>query len=123
MKKYIIIISIITVIEIIPKKNFFDYESKYQEGASEEICPANIPGALAAELQKTAIIVHNILGLKVYSRIDFIVDQDNEIYCIEANSLPGMTKTSLLPQEAQANDINYEDLCELIITESLKKYS
>jgi len=115
--------SALPVIEIIPKKDFFDYESKYQEGASEEVCPANIPKTLAAELQKMAINVHNILGLKVYSRIDFIVDHNNEIYCIEANSLPGMTKTSLLPQEAQANQISYEDLCELLITESLKKYS
>ncbi|MFB6805049.1 ATP-grasp domain-containing protein [Peribacillus butanolivorans] len=81
------------VIEIIPKKGFFDYQSKYQEGASEEISPANIPNSLAEELQNTALKVHNLLGLKVYSRIDFIVDQDNVIYCIEANSLPGMTQT------------------------------
>ncbi|MGG0658717.1 D-alanine--D-alanine ligase family protein [Rummeliibacillus pycnus] len=111
------------VIEIIPKKGFFDYQSKYQAGASEEISPANIPDSLAEELQNTALKVYNLLGLKVYSRIDFIVDKDNVIYCIEANSLPGMTQTSLLPQEAFANQISYEDLCELIIKESLKKYS
>lgn len=111
------------VIEIIPKKGFFDYQSKYQEGASEEISPANISNSLAEELQNTALKVHNLLGLKVYSRIDFIVDQDNVIYCIEANSLPGMTQTSLLPKEAHANQISYQDLCELLIIESLKKYS
>ncbi|WP_163103530.1 D-alanine--D-alanine ligase family protein [Peribacillus alkalitolerans] len=111
------------VIEIIPKQGFFDYQSKYQEGASEEISPANIPDSLAEELQNNALKVHNLLGLKVYSRIDFIVNQDHVIYCIEANSLPGMTQTSLLPQEAHANQISYEDLCELLIKESLKKYS
>ncbi|MGE6375761.1 D-alanine--D-alanine ligase family protein [Peribacillus muralis] len=115
--------SALPVIEIIPKQGFFDYQSKYQEGASEEISPANIPNSLAEELQNTALKVHNLLGLKVYSRIDFIVDEDNVIYCIEANSLPGMTQTSLLPKEAHANQISYEDLCELLIMESLEKYS
>ncbi|MEH6939163.1 D-alanine--D-alanine ligase [Bacillus sp. JJ664] len=110
------------VIEIIPNKGFFDYQSKYQEGASEEISPANIPDSLTEELQNTALKVHNLLGLKVYSRIDFIIDHDNVIYCIEANSLPGMTQTSLLPREAHANQISYEDLCELLLKESLKKY-
>lgn len=111
------------VIEIIPNKGFFDYQSKYQEGESIEISPANIPNTLAEQLQNIALKVHDLLGLKVYSRIDFIVNQDNEIYCIEANSLPGMTQTSLLPKEALANQINYEDLCELIIIESFKKYA
>ncbi|MHC0037989.1 D-alanine--D-alanine ligase family protein [Pseudoneobacillus sp. C159] len=111
------------VIEIIPRNSFFDYQSKYQAGASEEITPAHIPDSLTKELQSTALKVHQLLGLKVYSRIDFIVDHDHVIYCIEANSLPGMTQTSLLPQEARANQISYEDLCELLINESLKKYS
>jgi D-alanine-D-alanine ligase len=110
------------VIEIIPRSHFFDYQSKYQAGASEEITPANIPDGLTIEMQNNAVKVHQLLGLKVYSRIDFIVDENNHIFCIEANSLPGMTQTSLLPQEARAKGISYEDLCELLITESLKKY-
>jgi D-alanine-D-alanine ligase len=110
------------VIEIIPRSQFFDYQSKYQAGASEEITPAHIPESLTKELQSTALKVQQLLGLNVYSRIDFIVDQDHRLFCIEANSLPGMTQTSLLPQEARAHGIGYEDLCELLINESLKKY-
>ena len=73
-------------------------------------------------MQKIAVAAHNALGVDVYSRVDFIVDDKGDMYCLEANTLPGMTPTSLLPQEAAAKGIAYEDLCELIIQESLKKY-
>lgn len=103
------------VIEIIPRNNkFYDYKNKYQNGLTHEICPADIPHNLAEELKQKAEKIHQILNLKFYSRIDFIVDCKNNVYFLEANSLPGMTSASLLPQEAAAMGISYEDLCNQI---------
>ncbi|MGX2946968.1 D-alanine--D-alanine ligase family protein [Enterococcus alishanensis] len=109
-------------IEIIPKKGFYDYSHKYQSGATTEITPAKISNELASKMGKIALKTHKILKLQVYSRIDFIVTNQGEIYCIEANSLPGMTPTSLLPQEAAADGINFNQLCETIVDLSLNKY-
>lgn len=103
------------VIEIVPKSGFYDYKSKYQIGATEEICPALISEDLTGRLQNMALRVHNALRLGYYSRVDFIVDQDEKIYCLEANNLPGMTPTSLLPLEAKAAGISYNELCEMMV--------
>ncbi|WP_438836007.1 D-alanine--D-alanine ligase family protein [Streptococcus pluranimalium] len=110
------------IIELIPKSGFYDYENKYQKGATEEVVPANVEDYLRNKMQQIALKVNHLLGLEIYARIDFIVDESNNIYCIEANSLPGMTPTSLLPQEAEAFGIKYEDLCEQIVELSLKKF-
>lgn len=107
-------------IEIIPNAKFYDYISKYQPGAAREICPAEIDAAVDRELRDTARKIHRILGLDVYSRIEFIVDAEGRAWFLEANTLPGMTPTSLVPQEAKAAGISYEELCERIITASLK---
>lgn len=101
-------------IEIIPKSGFYNYENKYQEGATVEICPAEISEKLTKEMQAIAKQVHKVLRLEYYSRIDFIVTDSGEIYCIEANTLPGMTPTSLFPQEATAGGIDYDTLCDRI---------
>lgn len=101
-------------IEIITNEGFYDYKNKYQAGLVEEICPANIEEDLEKEMSKLALKVHKALHLGYYSRIDFRVDNKGNIYCLEANTLPGMTPTSLLPQEAQAAGISYENLCEMI---------
>ena len=74
-------------------------------------------------MQDFAVMVFKALRLKTYARMDFLLNDKNEIYCLEANTLPGMTPTSLLPQEAKAIGIDFEDLCELIIDISLKKYN
>lgn len=71
---------------------------------------------------KIALEVFDLLGLSVYGRIDFIVDESNKIYCIEANSLPGMTPTSLVPQEAESIGIKYKDLCQKVVELSLIKF-
>ncbi len=105
------------VIEIKPLTGFYDYKNKYQKGLAEEICPANISDEIRDLLQNSAMKVHNILRLGFYSRIDFMLDKYNNAYCLEANTLPGMTPTSLLPQEASANGIDYNDLCEKIAFE------
>lgn len=110
------------VIEIIPKSGWFDYANKYQSGCTEEICPADISDEVAKKMQAAAELAFNSLKLDVYSRADFLLDENNNIYCLEVNSLPGMTSASLLPQEAKAAGIEYSDLCELIIEKSLARY-
>ena len=106
-------------IEIIPKTGFYDYENKYQPGAAEEITPAPIPGSWEKRLGEAALTVFRALGLSVYSRADFIVTEDGTPWFLEINTLPGMTPTSLLPQEAAAVGIGYGELCERIIEASL----
>ncbi len=106
-------------IEIIPKAGFYDYENKYQPGAAEEITPAPIPAEWEKRLGEAALAVFRALGLSVYSRADFIVTQDGTPWFLEINTLPGMTPTSLLPQEAAAAGIGYGELCERIIKASL----
>ena len=106
-------------IEIIPKTGFYDYENKYQPGAAEEITPAPIPAEWEARLAKATETVFRALGLSVYSRADFIVTEDGTAYFLEINTLPGMTPTSLLPQEAAAVGIGYGELCQRIIEASL----
>lgn len=107
-------------IEIIPKQGFYDYENKYQPGAAEELCPAPIPADWEAALGQAALTVYRALGLSVYSRADFIVDEAGTPWFLEINTLPGMTPTSLVPQEAAAIGIDYPSLCQMIIEESLR---
>ena len=107
-------------IEIIPKSGFYDYANKYQPGAAEEICPSEISPAAEEKLRTAALAVYNTLGLSVYSRADFILDKDGEAWFLEINTLPGMTPTSLLPQEAAAVGIDYPQLCQRILDASLK---
>ncbi len=110
-------------IEIIPKEGFYDYKNKYQEGMTIEICPAELSEADTKRLQLATKDVFDVLNLEVYGRIDFILSKDNnEFYCLEANSLPGLTSMSLLPQEAKAIGIDYPSLCKKIIELSQKKY-
>lgn len=110
------------VIEICPKTGFYDYKNKYQSGLTDEFCPADLPPALTEKLQRAAEQVYKALRFDVYARMDFIADEAGEIWCLEGNSLPGLTPVSLLPQEAAAVGMSYEDLCEAIIDLSLQKY-
>lgn len=102
-------------IEIIATGDFYNYKVKYQAGLAREICPAPISNELTAKLQSYAERAHNVLRLGSYSRIDFILDENNEFFFLEANALPGMTPTSLLPQEAAAAGLNYTELCLKLI--------
>ena len=110
------------VIEIAPKAGFYDYKNKYKAGSTVETCPAELDDDIATQMQLHAERVTVALGLETYSRMDFLLDADKQMYCLEANTLPGMTPTSLLPQEAAAVGMSYEDLCEEIIKVSLAKY-
>lgn len=110
------------VIEIAPKEGFYDYANKYTAGAADEICPAELDDETTNQMQLYAVAVAEALGLTIYSRMDFILGEDGNMYCLEANTLPGMTDTSLIPQEAAVIGIGYDDLCEEIIQLSLEKY-
>ncbi len=110
------------VIEIAPLKGFYDYRNKYEPGLTVETCPADLPAEKAEEMQEYARRGHRLLALEAYSRLDFMMRGDGRIYCLEANTLPGMTPTSLLPQEASAAGMNFPELCEKLIRVSMKKY-
>jgi len=100
--------------EIVPKHELFDYECKYTPGMSEEIFPAKLDTKLARQLQELALAAHRALKLGGYSRVDFRLSPDGDIFCLEANTLPGMTRTSLLPQAARAAGVEFPELCERI---------
>lgn len=107
-------------IEIIPKVGFYDYANKYQPGAAVEVTPAEIPPETEEALRAATLRVYETIGLSVYSRADFILDADGEIWFLEINTLPGMTPTSLVPQEAAAAGISYSELCQRIVDASLE---
>ncbi len=100
--------------EIIPRHEIFDYECKYTPGMSQEIFPADLPGPVAAECARLSLLAHNALKLGGYSRVDFRLTPRGEILCLEVNTLPGMTATSLLPQAARAVGIDFPELCDRI---------
>lgn len=102
-------------IEIIASGGFYNYKVKYQAGLAREICPAPLSEELTKKLQGYAERAHKVLRLGSYSRIDFILDESGEFFFLEANALPGMTPTSLLPQEAAANGMDYTELCLKLI--------
>jgi D-alanine-D-alanine ligase len=106
-------------IEIIPRDGFYDYKNKYQAGAAVEICPAPVEPETERMLGATALKVHKLLELQTYSRTDFIITEAGEIYFLEINTLPGMTPTSLVPQEAAAAGIDYNTLCQIIVDEAV----
>ena len=110
------------VIEIAPLQGFYDYKNKYQAGSCVETCPADLSSALTKEMQKYAEMGYEALNLQAYARLDFLMDDEGNMYCLEANTLPGMTPTSLIPQEAKAIGMDYPQLCEKLIEVSLKKY-
>jgi D-alanine-D-alanine ligase len=110
--------------EIVPENEIFDYECKYQPGMAEEIFPAKIPDELARRLQELALRVHRVLRLEDFSRVDFLVDEKSgEIWCLEANNLPGMTANSLLPKAAKAAGIGFPELCDRIARLALERRS
>lgn len=100
--------------EIIPRHEIFDYECKYTPGMSQEIFPADLPPIVAAECGRLSLLAHDALKLGGYSRVDFRLTAAGELFCLEVNTLPGMTATSLLPQAARAAGIEFPDLCERI---------
>lgn len=109
------------VIEIAPIQGFYDYKNKYQAGSTIETCPADLSPELTEKMQEYALAAYHALRLESYGRIDVMMDEEHNMYCLEANTLPGMTPTSLLPQEAAALGMDYGQLCEKLIQVSLRK--
>lgn len=108
------------IVEIAPKVGFYDFANKYQAGQTNDICPAVLPEDKTLEIQRTAEEAYKVLKIKNYARIDFMMNEKGDIFCLEANTLPGMTPTSLLPMEAAAVGIDYPSLCEKLIEISLR---
>ena len=106
-------------VEIIPRGAYFDYFCKYQKDGAQEICPAPITQEQWRTVGELALRLHRALDLGVYSRADFILDEEGSFWCLEINTLPGMTPTSLVPQEAAQVGLSYGDLCQRIVDESL----
>jgi D-alanine-D-alanine ligase len=100
--------------EIISGGEVFDYQAKYQAGGAREVFPADLPASEAQVMQRYALLAHNVLKLGAYSRVDFRRDPSGNVWALEANSLPGMTATSLLPQAAKAAGITFPELLERI---------
>ena len=113
----------LTVGEIVPRHEIFDYECKYTPGMSEEIFPARIDAALTETLRSLALRTHRLLKLRDFSRVDFRVDREGQPWCLEANTLPGMTATSLLPQSAAAAGIPFDELCDRMCRMALARAS
>ena len=110
------------IIEIAPVEGFYDYKNKYKARSTVETCPAELSEQITKEMQGYAEKVAEVLGLNTYSRTDFLLDAEDHIFCLEANTLPGMTPTSLLPQEAKVTGVDFNQLCEKLIESSMRKY-
>lgn len=111
---------VLPMIEIIPTEGFYDYKNKYQAGKTIEICPAQIDEQIQARLASQSTKAFEALRLSGYARFDFIVDYSGNTWCLEANTLPGMTPTSLLPQMADKVGLTYGKLCCKIVETALK---
>ena len=109
------------VVEIKPKDGFYDYVHKYTKGFTEYFCPADLSESLSVYLQEKALLAHKALGCTVYSRVDFRLNSKGEAYCLEVNTLPGMTELSLVPKAAGAAGMNFTQLLNKIIELSLNK--
>lgn len=114
------------IIMIRPKEGFYDYKNKYPwsnpAGAADHFCPAPLPPGWTARVQALALAAHRALGLETYSRVDVLLSADGEPFVLEANTIPGMTESSLLPEAARAAGIGMPQLCERIALLSLQRY-
>lgn len=110
-------------IEIVPKREFYDFEAKYTAGMAEHILPAPLPAGLYEKVLRAGEDAHKALGCGCYSRVDFLVTEDEQCYLLEVNTLPGMTELSLLPEIAQGAGIGFGDLVERILAAASLKIS
>lgn len=113
----------LAVVEIRPHEGFYDYAHKYTKGASEYFCPAPLDAETTRRVQAAALAAHRSLGLEVYSRVDILLRADGTLCVLEANTIPGMTETSLLPKAAAAVGVSFLELCEEIALLSLQRFA
>jgi len=110
------------IIEIRPKKGFYDYQNKYTSGASEYFVPAEIGEKATAAVQEAALAANRALGLEIYARVDILLGNDGRLNVLEINTIPGMTETSLLPKAAAVVGLDFPALCERIALLSLQRF-
>ena len=110
----------LSLIEIIPQHGLYDYECKYQEGMSSYECPAKLNESVSEKIRSMALEIYKILNCNDYGRVDFRLDDNNQPWFLELNTLPGMTSTSLVPKAAKADGHSFTNLIEMIINEALK---
>lgn len=110
------------IVEIIPNDGWYDYENKYKEGATTEVCPAKLSEEETNKMKKIAEDACAAIGAGPYSRADVLMDRQGNMFCLEVNTLPGMTATSLIPREAQALGEDFPSLCDRLVKLSLEKY-
>jgi D-alanine-D-alanine ligase len=106
---------VLPVLEVVASKGVYDYECKYTEGMTEYIVPAHIPEETARELQRLARHAHQALGCEGFSRVDFMLDEKGGIYCLEVNTIPGMTELSLVPKAAAAAGHTFDEVVEMVL--------
>ena len=109
------------IIEIAPLNGFYDYKNKYQAGSAVETCPAKLDENKTKEMMSYAERGYRALRIECYARLDFLMNDEGKLFCLEANTLPGMTPTSLVPQEAAAMGINFNDLVEKMLSSAINK--
>jgi D-alanine-D-alanine ligase len=103
------------VVEIIPENGLYDYKAKYTKGGSDYVCPAQIDVAVSEEAMKAAVRVYRVIGAAGLARVDFIMNESSRLFCLEINTLPGMTELSLAPMAAKAAGVNFDELIELML--------
>jgi D-alanine-D-alanine ligase len=109
------------VVEILPQHSFYDFHSKYAPGGSKHVCPAALPAAVTRRAQAVALLAHQTLGCRGYSRVDVMLDRRGRCWVLEVNTLPGLTGVSLLPDAARAAGLSYGELLEAMLALSLKE--
>jgi D-alanine-D-alanine ligase len=109
------------LVEIVPKNELYDYEAKYTKGMSNYIAPADVEPRLAQGMQEAAVKAFHVIGASGLVRVDFILSPENEYYCLEVNTLPGMTNLSLAPMAAKVAGMTFDDLVARIIDSALRK--
>ena len=109
------------IIEIVPKSEFYDFESKYAVGGSQHLCPAPLDEELTSRIKEYAVRAHRCLRCEGISRSDFLLEEDGSVWLLETNTIPGMTETSLLPDAARAAGIDFPELCTRLIAYALEK--
>ncbi len=105
------------IIQVIPKSGFYDFQAKYTAGQTEYLLPAPLEGALYDRIQQVAVDACRILGCRGAARVDFMV-REREFYCLEVNTIPGMTETSLLPKAALKEGISFSELALQILEDA-----
>jgi D-alanine-D-alanine ligase len=109
------------VVEAVPHGDAYDFDARYEIGSTSFVCPADLPDAVTAEAQRLAVAVHELLGCRDVSRVDLLCDADGGLHVLEANVVPGLTETSLLPLAADAAGLGFDDLIGRLVDRALAR--